>query len=673
MIQSMKYDKSLQERVEWLKQQLREHNYNYYVLNAPAIPDSEYDRLFSELQALETQYPEFKTSDSPTQRVGAAPLTVFTQVNHIVPMLSLGNAFSEDEVIAFDSRVRDRLSIAQEIDYACEPKLDGLAVNLVYENGILVRAATRGDGQVGEDVTQNVKTIKMVPLRLFGKNHPKFIEVRGEVYMPKAGFNALNEAARKKGEKTFANPRNAAAGSLRQLDSHVTAKRPLAMSCYDVGEIKGMQRPNCHSDVLKQLHIWGLPLIQEHIVVKGIRACLAYYEKIGNKRESLPYDIDGVVYKVNRIDLQKKLGFVSRAPRWSIAHKYPAQEELTVINDVEFQVGRTGALTPVARLEPVSVAGVVVSNATLHNINEIKRKDIRIGDTVIIRRAGDVIPEVVSVIKGRRPKNAKLIVLPDTCPVCHSQVVMVEGEAIARCSGAIYCSAQRKEAIKHFASRKAMDIEGLGNKLVEQLVNVGLVNHVDDLHKLTLDQLAGLERMAEKSAKNLLQALEKSKTTTLPKFLYALGIREVGEATARNLAYHFGNLDTLAHADEEILQTVSDVGPIVAQHIHAFFKQAHNLEVIDSLIKIGVHWPKIEVSKKVVQPLEGQTVVLTGTLQSMTREEAKEKLQLLGAKVSSSVSKNTSFVVASASPGSKLEKAQKLGVKVIDEAEFLAL
>ncbi|MGD9153043.1 MAG: NAD-dependent DNA ligase LigA [Gammaproteobacteria bacterium] len=677
----MSVDSKIIKQAERLIKAIREHNYRYYVLDAPTIPDSEYDRLFRQLQDLEAKYPELKTSDSPTQRVGDVPLTSFSQVKHVKPMLSLDNVFTEEELKAFDKRVHDRLKTDQIITYVCEPKLDGVAISLLYEDGVLARAATRGDGVTGEDVTQNVKTIQSVPLHL-RDDYPHILEVRGEVIMPKAGFNKFNREAVKKGEKVFANPRNAAAGSLRQLDSKITAKRPLIFYAYEVGQMQAALDPgstdwvrddsNTDSEILKQLKKWGLPVVPEIAVVEGWEGCLKHYHKIGKQRDDLPIEIDGVVYKVDVHELQQKLGFVSRAPRWAIAHKFPAQEELTEVQAVEFQVGRTGALTPVARLKPVNVGGVVVSNATLHNMDEIERKDIRVKDFVIIRRAGDVIPEVVSVIKERRPKKTEKIKLPKHCPVCKSLVVRAEGEAIARCSGGLYCAAQRKEAIKHFASRKAMDIEGLGDKLVDQLVDEGLVNHVDGLYRLKLDQLAGLERMAEKSAQNLLDALEKSKKTTLARFLYALGIREVGEATARSLSLYFKDLDSITKADEEELQQVADIGPVVAKYICVFFKQKHNLEVIKALLKAGIHWPKME-ERKGAQPLAGKSVVLTGALSSMTREEAKEKLQQLGAHVSSSVSKNTDLVIAGEAAGSKLNKALKLGVKVIDEDKFLRM
>lgn len=664
----------IQQRVAELREQIAYHNYRYYVLDNPEIPDAEYDRLFRELQALEEQYPALVTPDSPTQRVGAEPLKGFAEVRHEIPMLSLGNVFSEEELVDFDRRVREGLGV-KEVDYSAEPKLDGLAISIRYEEGVLVRAATRGDGTTGEDVTQNVRTIDAVPLRLYGKGWPAVLEVRGEVYMPKDGFEALNERQREKGEKSFANPRNAAAGSLRQLDPRITATRPLSMYCYGVGVVEGSALPGTHSAIMEKLKGWGLRVCPELRVVKGMDGCLEYFSEIGDKRDSLPYDIDGVVYKVNSLAQQQELGFVSRAPRWATAHKFPAQEEMTVLNDVEWQVGRTGALTPVARLEPVQVAGVTVSNATLHNPDEIARKDVHIGDTVIVRRAGDVIPEVVSVVMSKRPRHAKTIKTPTHCPVCGSEVVRDEGEAVPRCTGGLYCSAQRKNAIKHFASRRAMDIDGLGDKLVEQLVDEELIHDVADLFSLTQEQVAGLERMGDKSAANLIAALDKSKETTLERFLFALGIREVGESTARTLARHFGTMQKIEKAGEEELLAVADVGPVVAQHIHTFFRQEHNKEVIDKLIRAGVRWHEVKVQEAGAQPLAGQTFVLTGALDAMTRDEAKEKLQALGAKVSGSVSKKTSVVVAGAEAGSKLAKAESLGVDVWDEQrllEFLA-
>lgn len=670
----MKTDNKIKKQIESLREQINYHNYRYYVLDDPEIPDAEYDRLLRELQALEEAHPQLITSDSPTQRVGAEPLKAFGEVRHQVPMLSLANAFSEQEMEDFDRRVRERLENAEAVvEYAAEPKLDGLAISLRYQDGILVQAATRGDGSSGEDVTQNVRTIDAIPLRLRGKQFPPLLEVRGEVFMPKAGFEALNDRQRAAGDKPFANPRNAAAGSLRQLDSRITASRPLTFFSYGVGLVEGGKLADRHSQIMAQLRDWGMPISPELKVVKGVQGCLKYYQALGQRRDSLSYEIDGVVFKVDRLELQEALGFVSRAPRWAIAHKFPAQEEMTLLQDVEWQVGRTGALTPVARLQPVHVAGVMVSNATLHNMDEIERKGVRIGDTVIVRRAGDVIPEVVSVILSKRPKTTKAIKLPPHCPVCGAEVERPEGEAVARCTGGLFCSAQRKNAIKHFASRRAMDIEGLGDKLVEQLVDEGLVETVADLYGLEVEQLAGLERMAQKSAQNLVDALTKSKHTSLARFLFALGIREVGEATAQNLAQYFGKLEPLMAAEEEALQEVPDVGPIVAQHIEHFFRQDHNRQVIQQLIDAGVQWPAVEKPDLDSLPLAGKTVVLTGTLASMTRDEAKEQLQQLGAKVAGSVSKKTDLVVAGEAAGSKLEKAEQLGIEVLDEAGLLKL
>ena len=659
-------------KIKQLREAIEFHNYRYYVLDDPEVPDAEYDRLMRELQALEAQYPELVAPDSPTQRVGGEALEGFEEVQHLVPMLSLDNAFDEVEVQAFDKRIHDRLKIDGDIEYVAEPKLDGLAISLLYEAGKLVRAATRGDGHVGENVTQNVRTIRSVPLHLQGEDFPQRLEVRGEIYLPKAGFIKLNQAQEKKGEKLFANPRNAAAGSLRQLDPKITATRPLEMYCYSLGLAEGVTLPDSHFKILQKLKQWGLRVSPEIKCVSGVAGCLEYYQLMANKREQLPYEIDGVVFKVNQIALQGKLGFVSRAPRWAIAHKFPAEEAVTKLLAVDFQVGRTGALTPVARLEPVFVGGATVSNATLHNMDEIQRKDVRIGDTVIIRRAGDVIPEVVSVIPSKRPKNAQQIKLPTHCPVCNSEVIQLEGEAIARCSGGLFCPAQRKEAIKHFASRKAMDIEGLGDKLVDQLVEAGLIEHVDDLFHLNAKQLAELERMGEKSAENLIEALEKSKQTTLAKFIYALGIREVGEATAESLATHFHSLEKIMQADEEALIEVPDVGPIVAGHIYSFFRQPHNLEVIKSLQQAGIHWDEIEKPAGNL-PLAGKTYVLTGTLNSMSRDQAKEQLQKLGAKVTGSVSSKTTAVIAGEKAGSKLTKAEKLGVTILDESALMEL
>ena len=658
-------------RVEQLREQIRFHNYRYYVLDDPQVPDAEYDRLLGELQALEAEHPELVSADSPTQRVGAKPLSAFGEVKHEVPMLSLDNAFDDDEVGEFDRRVREKLEI-EAVDYTAEPKLDGLAVSLLYDDGVLVRGATRGDGSSGEDITQNVRTIQSIPLKLLGRGYPKRLEVRGEVFISHAGFAALNEHQQAQEQKLFANPRNAAAGSLRQLDPHITAQRPLEIYCYGIGLVEGGQLPDSHSGILKQLRDWGLRVYTGIEKVTGLAGCIGYYKKLGEQRSSLPFDIDGVVFKVDRLDYQQRLGFVSRAPRWAIARKFPAQEELTTVLDIDVQVGRTGAITPVARLKPVFVGGVTVTNATLHNEDEVRRKDVRVGDTVIVRRAGDVIPEVASVIKERRPKGASAFVMPTVCPVCGSDVEKIEGEAVTRCTGGLYCEAQRKEAIKHFASRRAMDIEGLGDRLVEQLVDLQLIDDVAGLYSLDVEALAGLERMGEKSATNLIAALEKSKETTLDRFLYALGIREVGDATARSLAQAFGDLDALMKADETQLEAVRDIGPVVAAHIAHFFKQSHNLDVIDSLRnEAGIHWPAIEVAH--YQPLAGQTYVLTGTLSGMTRDEAKQRLQALGAKVSGSVSSKTSAVVAGEKAGSKLTRAESLGVRVISENELVEL
>ena len=663
----------VQVRIDALRAEIRQYNYQYYVLDDPSVPDSEYDRLFHELKVLEQDNPELVTPESPTQRVGALPLSAFSQVRHEIPMLSLDNAFSDDDLTDFNRRVCDRLKTADELEFACEPKLDGIAVSLLYEDGKLVRGATRGDGTTGEDITQNVRTIPSIPLTLLGEGWPRRLEVRGEIYMPRAGFEKLNDEARKKDEKTFVNPRNAAAGSLRQLDSRITATRPLEMCCYSAGLVEGGELPHVHGETLERFQSWGLKINPEMRVVKGVSECIAYYEQLAEKRDNLPYEIDGIVYKVNSFALQEQLGFVARAPRWAIARKFPAQEEMTELLDVDFQVGRTGAITPVARLKPVFVGGVTVSNATLHNMDEVERLGVHIGDTVIIRRAGDVIPQVVRVVEERRTAEAKAIALPEQCPVCDSEVERSEEEAVARCTGGLFCQAQRKEAIKHFSSRKALDVDGLGDKLVEQLVDKELVKTIADLFRLTVDQLVRLERMGEKSAKKLLAALDTSKKTTLARFIYSLGIREVGEATAASLAAHYGDLPALLEADEEALQDVDDVGPIVAKHIALFFRQAHNLEVIEQLKAEGVHWPAIEVNKEAAAelPLAGQTWVLTGTLSQMTRDQGKGYLQQLGAKVAGSVSAKTTGLVAGEKAGSKLTKAQNLEVPVKDEEAFL--
>ncbi|MBY6222264.1 NAD-dependent DNA ligase LigA [Marinobacter nauticus] len=659
---------TIRKRVDSLRATLEDHNYYYYVQDDPRIPDAEYDRLFRELQKLEAEHPELATEDSPTRRVGSSAETSFEEVTHRLPMLSLDNAFSEDELRDFDRRVRDRLGEDGAIEYVCEPKLDGLAVSLHYENGTLTRAATRGDGYTGEDITANIRTIPSVPLKLRGSGYPDLVEVRGEVYMPRAGFEKLNERLAEQGEKTFVNPRNAAAGSLRQKKSTVTARRPLELCAYSMAVTDESVLPETHWDSLQLVRDWGFRINPEMRKAEGVEACLDAYNELMAKRDSLPYEIDGIVFKVNRLDLQQELGFVSRAPRWAIAHKFPAQEELTIIEDVEFQVGRTGAVTPVARLKPVFVGGVTVSNATLHNMDEIRRLDVHIGDTVFIRRAGDVIPQVVKVVPEKRPAMAPMVEMPEHCPVCGSDIVQIEGEAVARCSGGLYCPAQRKEAIRHYASRKAMDIEGLGDRLIEMLVDEGMVSTVADLYRLTKFQIASLERMGDKSAANLVAAIDRSREPVLWRFLYALGIREVGEATAKGLAAHFGTLEAISEADEESLQTVPDVGPIVAGHIRSFFDQPHNQETLAALKEAGVTWQEEQVLSADEQPLSGQTWVLTGTLSGMTRDEAKEKLEQLGAKVAGSVSRKTACVVAGEAAGSKLAKAEQLGVPVLDEA-----
>lgn len=659
-------------RAKELREQLQQHNYLYYILDQPSIPDAEYDRLLRELETIEAELPHLKTLDSPTQRVGNAPLSAFSQVKHRVPMLSLGNSFAFEELEAFYKRIQDRLKDATEIEFVCEPKLDGLAVSLLYEKGVLVQAATRGDGTTGENITDNIRTIGAIPLTLKGE-FPDVLEVRGEVYMPLKGFNQLNEMASKNDSKKFANPRNAAAGSLRQLDSRITASRPLAMYCYGIGVVEGGNVANSQWDMLQAFKAWGLRVNPEIKKVMGIQACWLYYEALGQKRNSLGYDIDGIVFKVNQVTLQEQLGYVSRAPRWAIAQKFPAQEELSTILNIDFQVGRTGALTPVARLEPTFVGGATVSNATLHNMDEIARKDVRIGDTVIIRRAGDVIPEVVSVVKDRRPKNAKKIILPKTCPICDSDVIHPEGEAVARCIGELYCPAQRKGILSHYASRKAMDIDGLGERLIEIMVDHELLKTAADIYHLSIEQVAGLDRMGEKSAENLINAIEKSKQTSLAKFIYALGIREVGESTANNLANHFGSLAAIEKADEQRLQQTPDVGHIVARNLVEFFHEQHNVEVINALQTAGVNWPDIDVTADTEKPLEGKIFVLTGTLETLARDKAKAQLIALGAKVSGSVSKKTDYVVAGAAAGSKLTKAEQLGVTVKDELWLIDL
>ncbi len=662
--------------VQDLRAAIELHNYRYYALDNPIIPDAEYDKLFRELQQIEQDYPELITADSPTQRIGAAPLKAFSQVTHRMPMLSLGNAFDDAEVEAFDRRVCEGLSV-DSVEYVVEPKFDGLAVSLSYEKGMLTTGATRGDGNTGEDITLNLKTIKSIPLSLPVKNSPSLLEVRGEVLMLKADFLALNQRQLAKGEKEFANPRNAAAGSLRQLDPAITATRRLTFFAYGVGQYEDAHMPqDTHNNVLKYLATLHFPIAKECRVVRGFQALLEYYQAIGVQRDQLPYAIDGVVYKVNSLLQQKKLGFVSRAPRYAIAHKFPAQEAVTQLLDIDVQVGRTGALTPVARLKPVFVGGATVTNATLHNADEIERKDVRIGDTIIVRRAGDVIPEVVSVIIEKRPADAQLFIMPSHCPVCGAKVARLPNEAVFRCTGGLFCPAQRKQAILHFASRRAMDIDGLGDKLVDQLVDHDIVRTPADLYKLGLAALVNLERIADKSANNLLQAIEKSKQTTLARFIYALGIRNVGETTAKDLAAYLGSLDRLIEADSEYLQEIPDIGPVVAQSIVDFFAEKHNCEVIEQLRACGVRWNEHEgksVLTNASASLIGKTFVLTGTLPTMSREEAKEKIESLGGKVSGSVSKKTDYVIVGADPGSKYDKALSLGIPVLDEAGLLEL
>ncbi|RCV90018.1 NAD-dependent DNA ligase LigA [Billgrantia montanilacus] len=659
------------DEVAMLRAELDDANYRYYVFDEPRMTDADYDRRLRRLQEIEAVYPDLVTPDSPTQRVGAPPDAGFPEVEHAVPMLSLDNAFNEEEITAFVKRVADRLEIDGEtIAFCCEPKLDGAAVSLVYEQGVLVSGATRGDGRTGEGITSNLRTLRSVPLKLRGKAAPGLLEVRGEVIMSHGGFETLNAKAREEGGKVFANPRNAAAGSLRQLDPSITATRPLEFSAYQAARFEPDPGDATHSELMARLGDLGLRTSAALEVVTGSQGLIDYCRRLGERRDSLGYDIDGVVIKVDDLRLQRELGFVSRAPRWAIAFKFPAQEETTTLNDVEFQVGRTGAITPVARLEPVTVAGVTVSNASLHNADEIARLGVMIGDTVTIRRAGDVIPQVVRVETSLRPDDAREIVFPERCPVCDSEVERLEGEVVARCSGGLYCGAQRKEALKHFASRRALDIDGLGEKLIEALVERDWVKTPADLFRLDAERLASLPRMAQKSSDNLVAALDKAKQTTLARFVFALGIREVGEATAANLARHFGTLDALMEAEVDDLEAVEDVGPVVAAHVHTFFRQPHNRDTIDELRALGLTWKEEEVGER-PQPLAGQTWVLTGTLESMTRDEGKERLQALGAKVAGSVSKKTAAVVAGPGAGSKLAKAEQMGVPVLDEEGFL--
>lgn len=664
-------------RAAWLRDQLERANYTYYVLDQPELPDAEYDRLFAELQALEAAHPDLVTPESPTRRIGGEVASGFTPVVHAMPMLSLNNGFSDDDIVAFDKRISDALdrtadlagTVTDPVEYACELKFDGLAISLRYENGRFVRASTRGDGATGEDVTENVRTIRSIPLKLKGANVPAVLEVRGEVLMFKRDFARLNERQRAAEQREFANPRNAAAGSLRQLDPKITAQRPLSFFAYGIGVLEGAEMPATHSELLDWYVSLGMPVNRERAVVRGAQGLLDFFRRIGEKRESLPYDIDGVVYKVNRRDEQERLGYVSRAPRFALAHKFPAQEALTTLVAIDVQVGRTGAITPVARLEPVFVGGATVTNATLHNEDEVRRKDIRIGDTVIVRRAGDVIPEVVGAVLDRRPDNAAEFVMPTACPVCGSRIERLPDEAIARCTGGLFCPAQRKQALWHFAQRRALDIDGLGEKIIDQLVEQNLVRTPADLFNLGFTTLAELDRFAEKSAQNLLDSLEKAKHTTLARFIYALGIRHVGESTAKDLAKHFGSLDPIMDASPEALLEVNDVGPVVAESIHQFFAEAHNRTVIEQLRAPGkVTWPEGPPAPKAPQGvLAGKTVVLTGTLPTLTREAAKDMLEAAGAKVAGSVSKKTDYVVAGAEAGSKLAKAEELGIPVLDE------
>ncbi|EGQ8503585.1 NAD-dependent DNA ligase LigA [Vibrio parahaemolyticus] len=665
---------SVHQRLEELKESLHYHAVRYYVEDNPEIPDAEYDRLMRELLEIEAQHPDLVTVDSPSQRVGGKPLSEFSQVTHEVPMLSLDNAFDDSELDSFHKRAQDRIGGESIKQYCCEPKLDGLAVSLLYENGILVQAATRGDGTTGENITENVRTINAIPLKLRGDDWPARLEVRGEVFMPKAGFEKLNELARQKGEKVFVNPRNAAAGSLRQLDSRITASRPLSFYAYSVGVVQGADLAASHYERFLQIKSWGLPMCPETKRVDSLADVKTYYQDILQRRDALPYEIDGVVIKIDDIAVQERLGFVARAPRWAIAYKFPAQEEITTLNEVEFQVGRTGAITPVAKLEPVFVGGVTVSNATLHNADEIERLQVKIGDQVVIRRAGDVIPQVVSVIKERRPETARDIIFPTQCPVCGSHVERIEGEAVTRCTGGLVCQAQRKQALKHFVSRKALDVDGLGDKVIEQLVDREMVETPADLFKLSAGVLTVLDRMGPKSAQNIVNALEKSKLTTLPRFLYSLGIREVGEATAANLAQHFKSLEAIQAATEEQLIAVQDIGVVVAKHITTFFEEEQNQAVVQELLVQGIHWPEVSAPEQGAElPLEGKTVVLTGTLSQLGRTEAKEALQSLGAKVTGSVSKKTDILFAGENAGSKLVKAQELGIEIKTEQDLLEL
>ncbi len=664
---------SVQRRVARLRAEIDRHNYRYHVLDDPEVSDAQYDRLMAELRALEADHPALVVADSPTQRVGGAPVAAFAQVRHRVPMLSLDNAFAREDVVAFDRRVRERLETEREITYTCEPKFDGVAVSLTYRKGLLEVAATRGDGAVGEDVTHNIRTIQSVPLRLAGKSQPGLLEVRGEVLMSIPGFREMNRVAAEKGDKTFVNPRNAAAGSLRQLDPKLAASRPLEVFFYGAGAVEGRKMPGRHSEVLAMLRDLGLRTSPESRVVEGVEGLMAYYDDIGRRRGALRYQIDGVVYKIDSLELQRELGFVARAPRWALAHKFPADEEMTRVRAIEWQVGRTGALTPVARLDPVFVGGATVSNATLHNIEELQRKDVRVGDTIVLRRAGDVIPEVVKVIADKRPPSAEVVQQPQKCPVCGSDVERGEGEAIARCTGALVCPAQLKESLRHFASRRAMDIEGLGSKLVDQLVDLGLVRNAADFYRIGVSRLADLDRMGEKSAAKLVKALERSKSTTFARFLFALGIRDVGEATSEAIARHFRTLDALRAATTAEIEEVPDIGPITAAHIHAFMAEPRNTGVIDELVTLGIRWPEASAPTARSGAFAGKTFVLTGRLTSLSRDEAAGIIRDMGGAVSGSVSKKTDFVVVGEDAGTKLRKATELGLRILDEDEFLAM
>jgi len=664
---------SLPLEIQKLCEEIDLHNYRYHVLDEPSVPDAHYDKLFHQLKAWEQENPSLVSAQSPTQRVGAKPKDGFSQIVHEMPMLSLDNAFDGDELGEFSIRISDRLGLSSDkkIEYACEPKLDGIAVSLLYEKGVLIRGATRGDGTTGEDITHNVRTISSIPLKLRGSGYPDKLEVRGEIYMLKAGFAAMNDKAAKIGDKLFVNPRNAAAGSIRQLDPRITARRPLEMCCYSVGVVEGGEIPEDHIATLKLLNTWGLKINPYLTAANSVADQLDFVAKMQQLREELPYEIDGLVFKVNNYNLQQRLGFISRAPRWAIAYKFPAQEAVTKVEKVEFQVGRTGAITPVARLAPVFVGGVTVSNATLHNMDEIARLGLKVGDNVVVHRAGDVIPKVVRVLTENRADNLEEVAFPVACPVCEAKIVRIEGEAISRCSGGLTCSAQRREALIHYVSKKALDIDGLGEKLIDTLVSKEMVAKFDDIYYLSKTNLMRLERMGEKSVDKLLSTIERTKETTLERFIYALGIREVGEATARNLSKEFGYLDRVISADVERLEQVADVGPIVAKHIASFFAQSHNIEVINALRAAGVNWQEAEPIAADELALAGKTYVLTGTLELMGRSEAKAHLQELGAKVSGSVSKKTDCVVAGASAGSKLAKAQDLGIEVLTEIEFV--